>query len=102
MSLPVIMRPLAEADVVEIFADLESIRPGLGKRFLANLREVLERIEWIPEMFGVVAQDVRAVKLQKFRYVVYYVVLAERVEILAVLHGSRHESAWKSRVEDLE
>ena len=97
MSLPVILRPLAEADVVEIFGDLEFIRVGLGKRFLARLREVLERIEWMPELHGVVWQDVRAVRLRKFRYVVYYVALSDRVEILAVVHGSRDESAWKSR-----
>ena len=98
MSLPVMMRPSAEADVVEIFGDLEFIRPGLGKRFIARLREVLDRIAWMPEMCGVVWQDVRAVKLRRFRYVVYYVVFADRVEVLAILHGSRDVSAWRSRV----
>jgi toxin ParE1/3/4 len=98
MSLPVILRPLAEADVVEVFDALDFLRPGLGKRFIARLREVLDRIEWMPEMYGAVWQDVRAVKLRRFRYVVYYVVLADHVEVLAVLHGSRDESMWKSRV----
>jgi plasmid stabilization system protein ParE len=98
MSLPVIMRQQAEADVVEIFGDLDFIRPGLGKRFIARLREILDRIEWMPEMYGVVWQDVRAARLRKFRYVVYYVVLTDHVEVLAVLHGSRDESTWKSRV----
>jgi predicted nuclease with TOPRIM domain len=67
MSVSVIMGPLAEADVVEIFGDLEYIRVGLGERFLFRLREVLGRIERMPEMFGVVWQDVRAVRLRKFR-----------------------------------
>src|SRR4051794_16702813 len=97
MSFPVIMRPQAEADVVETFGDLEFIRAGLGKRFLARLRETLEQIEWMPEMFGVLWENVRAVKVQKFRYIVYYVVLPDRVEILAVLHGSRDEATWQSR-----
>jgi len=48
-------------------------------------------------MYGVVWEDVRAVKLRRFRYVVYYMVLKDRVEVLAVLHGSRDESSWKSR-----
>ena len=98
MSLPVIMLPRAEADVIDIFGDLESIRTGLGKRFLLRLREVLTQVESMPELFGVVWQDVRAVRLRKFRYVVYYVVLTDRVEVLAVLHGSRDESVWQSRV----
>ena len=68
------------------------------ERFLTHLREVLERIEWMPEMFGAIWQDVRAVKLRKFRYIVYFVVLTDHVEVLAVMHGSRDESAWRSRV----
>jgi plasmid stabilization system protein ParE len=43
-------------------------------------------------------QDVRAARLRKFRHVVYYVAFADRVEVLAVLHGSRDPSAWQSRV----
>jgi hypothetical protein len=62
------------------------------------VREVLERIESIPEMYGLVWQDVRAVRLRKFRHVVYYVVFTDRVEVLAVLHGSRNATAWRSRV----
>jgi toxin ParE1/3/4 len=56
MSLPAILLPLAEADVVEIFGDLEFMRAGVGKRFLSRLREVLERIEGMPEMYGVIWQ----------------------------------------------
>ncbi len=93
-----LLRPLAEADVAEIFGGLEFIRAGLGKRFLSRLRGVLERIEWMPEMFGVVWQDVRAVRLRKFRYVVYYVIQSDHVEVLAVLHGARDEASWQSRV----
>ncbi len=98
MSGPVILRPAAEADVKEIYDYLEQIRAGLGKKFISRLREVLERIESFPELYGVVWQDVRAARLRRFRYVVYYVPFADRVEVLAVLHGARDESVWKARV----
>ena len=52
----------------------------------------------MPEMFGVVWRDVRAVRVRRFQYVVYYFVLSDRVEILAVIHGARDESAWRSRI----
>jgi plasmid stabilization system protein ParE len=97
MSLPVIVRPAAETDIREIYAYLQSIRIGLGDQFSARLREVLDRVETNPASCGVVWEDVRAVRIRKFQYVVYYVVFADRVEVLAVLHGSRHESAWRSR-----
>jgi len=37
MSLPVIVRPEAEADVREIYIDMEHIRVGLGRRFALQL-----------------------------------------------------------------
>lgn len=52
----------------------------------------------MPEMYGVVWQDVRAACLKKYQYVVYYVVFDDRVEVLAVMHGARDESSWQSRL----
>lgn len=98
MSLPVILRPEADRDVENNFKKLELVRVGLGLRFISRLREVLVRIESNPGLYGVVWQEVRAVRLLKFKYVVYYIVLANRVDVLAVLHGARHEAAWKNRI----
>ncbi|MBW3596617.1 MAG: type II toxin-antitoxin system RelE/ParE family toxin [Planctomycetes bacterium] len=98
MSLPVILRPSADADIQASYEHLEQIRVGLGDRFVGRVREALERIEATPKMYGVVWQDVRAVRLKKFQHVVYYVVLDDRVEILAVLHGARDASLWQSRL----
>jgi len=98
MSLPVILRPAADADIEAIHDELEQCRAGLGTRFVERVREVLERIEAMPEMYGLVWQDVRAARLRKFRHVVYYVVFGDRVEVLAVMHGAREASAWQSRV----
>lgn len=60
MSLPVILRLAAEADIQATYAELERVRIGLGIRFIARVREVLERIEAMPELYGLVWQDVRA------------------------------------------
>jgi plasmid stabilization system protein ParE len=98
MSLPVILRPEAEADIQTTHDELERLQTGLGDRFVAQVRSLLERIETMPELFGVVWQDVRAARMRKFRHAVYYVVFADRVEVLAVMHGSRDASAWQSRV----
>ena len=98
MSLPVIVRPAAEADITATYRELELIRVGLGERFISCVRAVFEHIEATPQLYGRVWQDVRAARLRTFRHVVYYVVLADRVEILAVLHGSRDAPVWQSRV----
>src|SRR5438046_2689896 len=98
MSLRVILRPEADDDVQAIHDDLESARAGLGDQFVVRLRETLAQIESMPELYGVVWQDVRAVRLRQFKHAVYYVVFADRVEVLAVMHGARDPSAWQSRV----
>jgi plasmid stabilization system protein ParE len=93
VSLPVILRHEAEVDVQEARDQLETVRIGLGSQVLARVREVLARIEKMPELHGKVWQDVRAARLKQFRYIVYFIVLADRVEVLAVLHGARDPSS---------
>ncbi len=92
-----ILRHEAEVDVQEARDQLEAVRVGLGTQVLARVREVLARIEKMPELYGKVWQDVRATRLKQFRYIVYFIVLADRVEVLAVLHGARDPSSWQSR-----
>ena len=98
MSVPVIVRPEAENDIRAIRNFLDLARTGFGDNFARKLKEVFERIELMPTIYGFVWQDVRAVRVRKFRYVVYYLLFLDRVETLAVMHGSQHDSAWKSCV----
>jgi plasmid stabilization system protein ParE len=97
MSLPITLRPEASRDAQGARDYLEGQRAGLGQAFLDRLKEVLARIGDMPEMYGVVWRNVRAARLRKFTYVVYYRVHSDRVEVLAVMHGSRDSSAWQAR-----
>ena len=97
MSLPVGLRPEASRDVEDARDHFESQRVGLGHAFLNRLTEALARISDMPEMYGVVWRNVRAARLRRFSYVVYYRVYIDRVEVLAVIHGSRDASVWQGR-----
>jgi toxin ParE1/3/4 len=98
MSLPLIVRPPAQNDIRQAYDFLNDASQGLGDRFRQQLELAFRRIESNPKMCGCVLEDVRAVRVKKFRYIVYYVEFSDRIEVLAVIHGSRHESAWQSRV----
>jgi len=98
MIRQVVLRPEAEEDIQRAYDYLEQVRPGSGRKFSAKLRESFQRIETNSEAFGVVWEGVRAVRVKKFHHVVYYVISGDMVEVLAVLHGSRDDFAWKSRV----
>jgi len=98
MSTRLIIRPEAKADLREIDEYLAEQGTVLGEKFRAELTRVFERIESMPEMFGIVWRDIRATRLRRFKYVVYYVVLSDQIEVLAVVHGARHASRWKARL----
>jgi len=98
MSLPLILRPEAEEDIQTTHDALEQVQTGLGRRFVARVREVFERVESMPELYGVVWEDIRAARVKQFRYVVYYMVFSDRIEVIAVLHGARDPAVWHSRL----
>lgn len=98
MSLPVILRPEADADIQVIHSYLNQVNAGLGDRFISRLREALERIEAMPESYAVIWMDVHAARIKKYRHLIYYIVFSDRVEIIAVMHGARDASAWQQRV----
>ncbi|HEV3260659.1 MAG TPA: type II toxin-antitoxin system RelE/ParE family toxin [Gemmataceae bacterium] len=97
MTLPVILRPEAEQDLGSAEAWYEQQRTGLGAAFLARVSVALDQIAAMPELYGIIWHDVRFCRLRRFPYVVYYRALADRVEVLAVLHGNRDPSVWQSR-----
>ena len=93
-----ILRPEAVDDVTAARDWYEQQREGLGEEFVESVDFVLARLAATPEMHQVVFQDARRAKLRRFPYVVYYRVLSDRVEVLAVMHGRRDPGAWQSRV----
>ena len=97
MSVPVVLRPEATKDTAEAIGYFDTLRPGLGQAFLIQVQEVLLRISGLPEIHGIVWRNVRAARLRRFTYVVYYRVHKDRVEVLAVVQGNRDAAVWQSR-----
>jgi len=97
MSLPVVMRAEATQDAEDARDFYETKRVGLGQRFLDRLNDKVAQIGFMPKLFGVAWKDVRAVRIKTFPYVLYYRVFTDRVEVLAVMHGSRDRTEWQRR-----
>ena len=97
MSLPVVLRPEATKDAAEAIGYFDALRPGLGQAFLIQVQDVLLRISGMPEKHGIVWRNVRAARLRRFTYVVYYRVDEDRLEVLGVVQGNRDAAVWQSR-----
>ena len=98
MSYTLRVRPEAEEDLAEARRWYEGQREGLGDEFLESAEKVLDRIEKMPEIHVIVYKGVRKAVLRRFPYVTYYRIVEEEVEVLAVVHGRRDPSHWRSRV----
>ena len=71
---------------------------GLGDDFRNALADIVERIQSMPRMYVIVVENVHRAKLRRFPYLLYYRVLENRIEVLAVLHSSRDPRLWGERV----
>jgi plasmid stabilization system protein ParE len=98
MTLAADFRPEAATDVLEARRWHEQRQSGLGDAFSDSLDEIVGRIESMPRMYPVAHRDVRRGKLRTFPYLIYYRVLPERIEVIAVLHGSRDPRIWRERI----
>jgi plasmid stabilization system protein ParE len=96
LKRPLYLRDAALIDLQEAF-DYEERRPGLGPEFIQAVHARFEQIEVNPEHHPFAVDDVRQAPLRRFPYVVYYVVLADTISVIAVMHSRRHPRRWQER-----
>jgi plasmid stabilization system protein ParE len=93
----VIVRPLAERDIVDAKTWYDLRRPGLGSEFLDTLDELEERLEQTPLIYPVVYRGMRRAVLRRFPYLVYFIVRGQTVSVTACLHAARDPRLIESR-----
>jgi plasmid stabilization system protein ParE len=97
VSLPVVLRDEAKAELEAAFDYYEAQRPGLGVDFVARVQEVFDRISVNPLLHAAVFADVRKAVVARFPYCVYYRAEPTRVQVIAVFHDRRDPSIWQAR-----
>jgi plasmid stabilization system protein ParE len=95
--------PAADREVDDVIDWYDSLRPGLGAEFFAELRRGLQVITENPRVSppwpGGRAQalGVRRFTLARFPFVLPYLVLEELVVVLAIAHMRRRPGYWLER-----
>jgi plasmid stabilization system protein ParE len=93
-----IVRPAAEADILDAHTWHSKRDGALADEFVDELRGTLRRVREIPRQFPDVGGARRAL-LHRFSYSVYFVLPDdEHAIVVAILHQSRAPAAWKRRV----
>ena len=98
MSLPLLLHPAAYGDLDASRDWYEAKRQGLGDEFLAEVKSAFETIRQFPEARAVEFKNVRRALVTRFTHVIYYRIVSDIIEVVAVHHGSRHPRSWKSRL----
>jgi plasmid stabilization system protein ParE len=95
---PLILQPAAKRDIAEARSWYEARRKGLGKEFLAAVRETLEAVERTPLRFPRVRHELRRAPIHRFLYAIFYVPEEEQTVVLACFHARRSPKLWEARL----
>jgi toxin ParE1/3/4 len=98
VSLPVVFRGRADRAGHEIQAWDEAPQPGLGGRFRASLDLVVHLIAGHPLACALAHREVRRALVPGFPYALFYVVLPDRIRVLACLHQRRGPAFVQERL----
>lgn len=97
MSLPVVFRRAARAELIEAAAWYDARQAGLGAAFIAEIDRCVTLAAEQPQRFAMAHNDIRRVVVDRFPYSVYYRAELRRMVVLAVFHASRNPLAWQRR-----
>ncbi|MFO0691762.1 MAG: type II toxin-antitoxin system RelE/ParE family toxin [Myxococcota bacterium] len=67
----------------------EARRRGLGDSFLSAIGDCLDRVSRDPQLYAVQDDRVRRARVRRFPFWIYFVLRADRVDVLAVYHQRR-------------
>jgi plasmid stabilization system protein ParE len=99
MSYNYIALPEAEEEAKEAAHWYEQQKRGLGGDFLDSLRSARRSIEQNPATYRTrYKKKVRACVVDRFPYLILYVVEKKDIKVISVFHTARNPQIWKERV----
>jgi plasmid stabilization system protein ParE len=100
MSLRLIVRPEAEADIREIVRWYEEKQSGLGWQFAQEAGESIGRALDNPRAYRLMRRQppVRGILTRRFPYRIFYLLREDALVVFAVIHGKRQATNWIKRL----
>ena len=93
-----IVRPEAEAELLQAFSWYEDQQPGLGRSFMDEVSVCLEYIEQRPLSFAVVNNPLRRAMTRRFPYALFFAVGQDTISVVAAFHMARHPEALSQKL----
>ena len=91
--------PAAAAEHLESVAFFEFKKPGLGASYLAEFKNVLDKVCKFPHSYPIEKQpDIRRIQIKRFPFTVLYRETSGKLQVLAVAHHRRSPHYWLDRL----
>lgn len=95
---PIVYHPFALDELIQAAEYYETKVDGLGQRFLDEIDTAVADVSESPDRWPCFLLNARRRLLDRFPYMLVYLVEAEQVYILAVMHQRRKPGYWKKRL----
>ncbi|MDP1692065.1 MAG: type II toxin-antitoxin system RelE/ParE family toxin [Burkholderiaceae bacterium] len=89
MTIRLVFKPLAEAEIAEAFAWYAQPKIAQGEAFLAELGRVERFIRLNPLLYPCIEGEIHRANLRRFPYSLFYVADDEKVSVLSCFHQHR-------------
>lgn len=99
MSLPLSFHPDVAEEVDDAYRWYEKKQEGLGEEFLLALENAYVQILTMPKAHQIAQEDIRRFVIRRFPFCIYYRILSDQVQVLAVHHSKRNPNRWQSRAD---
>lgn len=80
MTLKVVFRPAARAEIDGAALWYEDRQPGLGAQFVSEVDHAVELASRYPERFPIKHREIRCVQARRFPYSVFYRPQADQIK----------------------
>jgi plasmid stabilization system protein ParE len=91
--------PEADAELAEGCQWYVHQREDLDKEFMEKIDDALLRIAANPYAYPTVYGTLRRAVVRRFPFAIFYEVVKDEIQVIAVFHSRRDPQKWKSRVE---
>jgi len=89
----------AEEEMIAAALFYEEAAAGLGRDFLDDVQQAIDKLRLYPELGVKVAVGLRRALLHRFPFTIIYAPQADAILVIAIGHARRRPGYWQSRTD---
>lgn len=89
--------PEADVELTEAREWYSHQRKDLDLEFMQCIDDALSRITRNPFLFPAVYHELRRVVVRRFPFAIFYELMSDEIQVIAVFHSRRDPEMWKVR-----